>query len=163
MEIKEIQELIKFVAKSGISELELELKDFKIGIKMPPKNGSTEARSRHAFAVQSNASQAVRSSAAFSEVKDLNQSKENSVEDISRFLVIKSPMIGTFYRSPSADKPAFVNVGDRVKKGDVICIIEAMKLFNKIEAESDFVIVKSLVEESTPVEYDQPLFLVEPI
>lgn len=163
MELKEIQELIKFVAKSGVSEVEIETKGFKISIKTPPtkKGGAVEqpmvqtqmAVPAHMVAPVQQVPQAA--PPAEKTEKPAPKEADNTKE-------FPSPMIGTFYRSPSPDKPAFVNVGDEVKKGDILCIIEAMKLFNEIEAEYDGKIVKVLADDSSPVEYEQPLFLIEP-
>jgi len=166
MDIVEIQDLIKFVAKSGVSEVELELKDFKIIIKTPPRkkrgNGPDEPeviQTQVPIAVipQSQVVMAAPTEAPPSTEKIKEEEKE---EDDSN--TIKSPMIGTFYRASDPEKPPFVNVGDDIEKGQVICIIEAMKLFNEIESEVSGKIVKILVDDKTPVEYDQPLFLIEP-
>lgn len=159
MDIKEIQELIKFVAKSGVSEVSIDRKDFKITIKaqsaVPTIVNATipvapVMQSLPAAAPATNTSAPAATTAA-------------TPANESNLITIKSPMIGTFYRSSSPDKPAFVNVGDEVKAGQVVCIIEAMKLFNEIESEVSGKIVKVLVDNATPVEYDQPLFLVEPM
>jgi acetyl-CoA carboxylase biotin carboxyl carrier protein len=158
MDIKQIQELIKFVSKSGVNEVSLEQKEFKITIKtnQPP----TYVTSAPAQAVQQlPAAATVSTVTTIAEPKAVTPAKE----DNSAYLTIKSPMIGTFYRSSSPDKPLFVNVGDEVKAGQTVCVIEAMKLFNEIESEISGRIVKVLVDNSSPVEYDQPLFLVEPI
>jgi acetyl-CoA carboxylase biotin carboxyl carrier protein len=157
MELKEIQSLVKLVASSGVDELSIEKKDFKIAIK---KNAPTVVQSTaspapvlaSAPATATPAANASQSPAPPAETKD---SSNNLIE-------IKSPMIGTFYRRPSPDKHNFVEVGDSVEKGKIVCIIEAMKLFNEIESEVSGKIVKVLVDDSEPVEYDQPLFLVEP-
>lgn len=167
MDVKEIQELIKFVAKSGVSEVDIESKDFKISIKTPPyrRGGQPEVQIVQAVPTQPApqtvvAAQPIAPPAA---AEAAPAAKEvASAADNGNYEEVKSPMIGTFYRSPSPEKPPFVGVGDEVKKGDVICIIEAMKLFNEIEAEVSGKIVKVLVDDSTPVEYDQPLFLIEP-
>ncbi len=158
MNLTEIQDLIKFVSKSGVSEVEIEQKDFKIVIKTDSKKPATVQQIIQAAPVASYPVNTVQAVAPANETpKAVAPTNENS-----NLLTIKSPMIGTFYRSSSPDKPLFVNVGDTVKKGDTICIIEAMKLFNEIEAEFSGKIVKILVDNSSPVEYDQPLFLVEP-
>ncbi len=155
MNIKEIQELIKFVSKSGVNEVAIEQVDFKITIKT---NQPVQAQYLNAPAPQGvtqyitgNAGQAVE---PVVEIK-------KPVEDNSKLLTIKSPMIGTFYRTTGPDKPPFINIGDEITVGKVVCIIEAMKLFNDIESEISGRIVKVLVENASPVEYDQPLFLVE--
>ncbi len=163
MKLNEIQDLIKFVAKSGVSEVELETKDVKIVIK-------TSAGKKEQVYVQSTSpvAQAVmHTSPVVQQVSTSVETKTPEVKasagaDESKYIIIKSPMIGTFYRSSSPDKPSFANVGDDVVEGKVICIIEAMKLFNEIECEVKGKIVKVLVNDATPVEYDQPLFLVDP-
>jgi len=158
MNLKEIQELIKFVSKAGVSEVEIQQKDFKIVIKTSGGAQVVAAVPQVVSVVQPVAHSPVAASA------EIHQKVEAAPEATSgeKTLTIKSPMIGTFYRSPGPDKPAYVNVGDEIKQGSVICIIEAMKLFNEIEAEVSGRIVKVLVDDSSPVEYDQPLFLVEP-
>lgn len=158
MNKKEIEELIKFVAKSGVSEVSLEQKDFKITIKnnsAAPVYVQAPSPMAHVHH-QAPAPQAVASPAAEA------QPKESSANGESKLITVRAPMIGTFYRSSGPEKAPFVNVGDDIKTGKVICIIEAMKLFNEIESEVEGKIVKVLVENATPVEYDQPLFLVEP-
>lgn len=161
MDIKEIQELIKFVSKSGVTEVEIESKGFKINIKTPPykRGGQPEVQIVQAAAPQptTTAPQAVAPQMA----TEAAPVKAEAPADNGNYEEVKSPMIGTFYRSSSPEKPPFVGVGDEVKKGDTICIIEAMKLFNEIEAEVSGKIVKVLVDDSSPVEYDQPLFLIE--
>ncbi len=164
MNIKEIQNLIKFVSKSGVSEVKLETEDFKIVIKNTPDvKVTTIAQPEIMPAIQANTpavtQPAQQSAPAEPEKKEI--SGKNI--DESKFVTINAPIIGTFYRKPAPDKPPFVEVGDTVKPGDVVCLIEAMKLFNEIESEVSGKIVKVLVEDGTPVEYDQPLFLVEPL
>jgi acetyl-CoA carboxylase biotin carboxyl carrier protein len=166
MEIKEIQDLIKFVAKSGVSEVELETKGFKIVIKtgQGAEVRHFEPTVIHAAPVM--AAPQVVAPAVIEAPKAADTSSKGpekpAAEDTSKYVTIKSPMIGTFYRSPGPDKPVFVGVGDEVKSGKVVCIIEAMKLFNEIESDVSGKIVKILVDDNTPVEYDQPLFLVDP-
>lgn len=161
MDIKEIQELIKFVAKSGISEVEIESKGFKITIKTPAyKRGGNGQPEVQMIAVPQQVA-APQVAAAAAAVIATPKPEAAAKPEEGNYDEVKSPMIGTFYRSASPEKPPFVGVGDEVKKGDVICIIEAMKLFNEIEAETSGRIVKVLVEDSSPVEYDQPLFLIE--
>jgi acetyl-CoA carboxylase biotin carboxyl carrier protein len=163
MDIKEIQELIKFVAKSGATEVNLEIDNVKISIKSPAKKGAVPEKTiiqqipvaQSPAAVMPTAAPAPATPAA-----DAPDKAEPSDDD--KYITVKSPMIGTFYRKPSPDKDTFVNVGDSIKSGDVLCVIEAMKLFNEIESELSGKIVKVLVDDSTPVEYDQPLFLVDP-
>jgi acetyl-CoA carboxylase biotin carboxyl carrier protein len=156
MDIKQIQELIKFVSKSGVNEVSIEQKEFKITIKtnQPPTYLASAP-----VQVAPQLPVAAATVATVTTPTELVPAKE----DNSSYLTIKSPMIGTFYRSASPEKPLFVNVGDEVKAGQVVCIIEAMKLFNEIESEISGRVVKILVDNASPVEYDQPLFLVEPI
>ena len=166
MTINEIQDLIKFIAKAGVTEVEIEKKDFKITIKseMPKKKkGFGEAEATIQVPVAMAAGMApvapateVAAPAAEPAAPSANDSEENN------YITVKSPMIGTFYRRPSPDKEAFVDVGDTTKVGETICVIEAMKLFNEIESEVTGKIVKILVDDNSPVEYDQPLFLVDP-
>ncbi|HTH83731.1 MAG TPA: acetyl-CoA carboxylase biotin carboxyl carrier protein [Mucilaginibacter sp.] len=154
MDIKQIQELIRFVSKSGVNEVSIEQKDFKITIKTdhaPTVVTATVPVAQAPAAVAAPAQAPAAATAA------------PAAEDTSHYVTIKSPMIGTFYRSSSPDKPLFVNVGDEISSGSVVCIIEAMKLFNEIESEVSGRIVKVLVDNASPVEYDQPLFLVEPM
>jgi acetyl-CoA carboxylase biotin carboxyl carrier protein len=165
MKLTEIQDLIKFVAKSGVSEVELETKEVKIVIKTPAgrKNEAQVVYQQAAPAqqyIQAAPQQVVQQPS--SEVKTVAAAPPASGNDESKYLTIKSPMIGTFYRSSGPDKPVFVNVGDEIGTGKVVCIIEAMKLFNEIESDIKGKIVKVLVNDATPVEYDQPLFLVDP-
>ncbi|MEQ1800187.1 MAG: acetyl-CoA carboxylase biotin carboxyl carrier protein [Lacibacter sp.] len=156
MDFKQIQELIKMVNKSNLSELTIEEKDFKVTIKQKEEviqqtvyTGQVQAPAP-ASALQPVPTPAVGAPAP------------KQADDTSKYITIKSPMIGTFYRKPSPDKPLFVEVGDEVTPGKVVCIIEAMKLFNEIESEVKGKIVKILVEDQSPVEYDQPLYLVDP-
>jgi acetyl-CoA carboxylase biotin carboxyl carrier protein len=166
MKLTEIQDLIKFVAKSGVSEVELETKEVKIVIKtLTGKKNETQvvyqqAPQQYMQAPQQQAFQQVAQQPA-AEAK-APVATPPAADDDSKYLTIKSPMIGTFYRSAGPDKPVFVNVGDEVGTGKVVCIIEAMKLFNEIESDIKGKIVKVLVNDATPVEYDQPLFLVDP-
>jgi len=154
MDIKQIQDLIRFVSKSGVNEVSIEQKDFKITIKT--NEVQPQVISATIPAQTAPAALPLAAAAAAEPVIPAGP-------DTSKYLTIKSPMIGTFYRSASPDKPLFVNVGDEIKTGSVVCIIEAMKLFNEIESEVSGRIVKILVDNASPVEYDQPLFLVEPI
>ena len=162
MKLNEIQDLIKFVAKSGVSEVELETKDVKIVIKTPAgKKEQVFIQSTTPVAQSFVQTTPVQQTTNATETKT-PEVKANGGADESKYITVKSPMIGTFYRSSSPDKPSFVNVGDDISAGKVICIIEAMKLFNEIESEVKGKIVKVLVNDATPVEYDQPLFLVDP-
>lgn len=165
MKLNEIQDLIKFVAKSGVSEVELETKDVKIVIKTPAgkKEQQVFVQTTAPMAQPVMSAPAVQQAAApVTETKAPETKAPAASGDESKYVTIKSPMIGTFYRSSSPDKPAFVNVGDDVAQGKTVCIIEAMKLFNEIESDIKGKIVKVLVNDATPVEYDQPLFLVDP-
>lgn len=163
MDIKEIQELIKFVAKSGVSEVEIEAKGFKLTIKTPPfKRNGNGPDVQTVEAPVAPVQQVVAAPVAATTPVAAAAPAKVEAAPAGNYEEIHSPMIGTFYRSSSPEKPPFVSVGDEVKKGDVICIIEAMKLFNEIEAEVSGKVVKVLVDDSTPVEYDQPLFLIEP-
>lgn len=159
MDIKQIQELIKFVSRSGVNEVAIEQENFKITIKTNQAPVYVNAALPAAAAPQPVAPSAPVAQPA----AETKAPSAPAAEDTSKYITVKSPMIGTFYRSASPDKPSFVNVGDEISTGKVICIIEAMKLFNEIESEVSGRIVKVLVENASPVEYDQPLFLVEPI
>ena len=157
MNLSQIQELIKFVSKSGVSEVAIEQKDFKITIKAQEAKGKVQEVIQVAMPAAAPVAipAAAPAPAPAAAAPAAAEPKGNTIE-------VRSPMIGTFYRSPAPDKPAFVEVGQTIKAGDTVCVIEAMKLFNEIEAEVSGTIVKVLVNDSTPVEYDQPLFLVEP-
>ncbi|SHL81584.1 acetyl-CoA carboxylase biotin carboxyl carrier protein [Chryseobacterium contaminans] len=159
MDIKDIQNLIKFVSKAEVSEVKYKTKDFEITIKTPLA-GSEAVYAQPA--VYHTAPQAVAAPAPVATPAAAPAEKAEAASDDSKYVTIKSPMIGTFYRKPSPDKDVFVNVGDEVSAGKVVCVIEAMKLFNQIESEISGKIVKILVDDATPVEYDQPLFLVDP-
>lgn len=159
MEIKEIQDLIKFVAKSGVSEVSIEQENFKITI----KTGKEQTVINTTIPAPQPLPQAPPAQVPAAQAPSIPAAKAEESEAGQHQLMIKSPMIGTFYRSSSPDNPVFVNVGDEVKQGQVVCIIEAMKLFNEIESEISGRIVKILAEDASPVEYDQPLFLVEPM
>lgn len=164
MNLNEIQDLIKFVAKSGVSEVEIEQKDFKIIIKSEQKSKVSESPiivQAAAPAPQVVAAPAPVTVPAVSAPTVVAETPVQVTDD-SKYITIKSPMIGTFYRASGPDKAPFVSVGDSVAKGNTICIIEAMKLFNEIESEVSGKIVKVLVDDASPVEYDQPLFLVDP-
>lgn len=160
MDIKEIQSLIKFVAKSGASEVKLEMEDIKITI----RTGDSSTAPETTIVQQIPMAQAPMAAAPAPVAVEVPASPATPApaEDDSKYITIKSPIIGTFYRKPSPDKPSFVEVGQDISKGDVLCVIEAMKLFNDIESEVSGKIVKILVDDSSPVEFDQPLFLVDP-
>jgi acetyl-CoA carboxylase biotin carboxyl carrier protein len=160
MDLKEIQNLIKFVAKSGASEVKLEMDDIKITIKTGSESDTTimQMPMQAAPLAQQQMPAPVSGSAA-----EVPAQPVEPVSEDSKYITIKSPIIGTFYRKAAPDKPVFVEVGTEIKEGDVLCVIEAMKLFNEIESEISGKIVKVLVDDSSPVEFDQPLFLVDPI
>ncbi len=162
MDIKEIQSLIKFVAKSGASEVKLETDDIKITIRTGSAGSgeTTFVQSIPMAQAPVTPSAPVQQEAPTAPAAPAKETEKK--EDDSKYITIKSPIIGTFYRKPSPDKPAFVEVGDKISAGDVLCVIEAMKLFNDIESEVSGTIVKVLVDDSSPVEFDQPLFLVDP-
>jgi len=163
MNLNEIQDLIKFVAKSGVSEVEIEQKDFKIIIKSEQKSkGADQPIFVQAAAPAIAASAPVAAAPAPVAAAPAPAPAAPAASDDSKYITVKSPMIGTFYRSSGPDKDPFVNVGDSIAKGNTLCIIEAMKLFNEIESEVSGKIVKVLVDDASPVEYDQPLFLVDP-
>ena len=169
MNTRQIQELIKFVVKSGATEIDIEKEGFKISIKTPAyRKGGTTGTEQVVVTTPAAIPYQVIPTIPLpvqkaEESPIVIEKKSQPSKEESKYVPFKSPMIGTFYRSPSPDKPAFVNIGDEVSQGKVLCIIEAMKLFNEIEAEFPCRIIKVLVNESTPVEYDQPLFLVEPL
>lgn len=160
MDIREIQNLIKFVAKSGATEVKLEMDDFKITIK------TTDSNSPEITYVQQAPMAAMPQAAAAPQPAAAAQATPAvaapAADENSKYVTIKSPIIGTFYRKPSPDKAPFVEVGGTIAKGSVLCVIEAMKLFNEIESEYSGKIVKILVDDMSPVEFDQPLFLVDP-
>ena len=158
MDIKQIQELIKFVSRSGVNEVAIEQENFKITIKTNQAPVYVNAALPAPVAAQPAAAHA----AAVPQAAETKTASTPAAEDTSKYITIKSPIIGTFYRKPSPDKPMFVEVGTSISKGDVLCVIEAMKLFNEIESEVSGKIVKILVDDSSPVEFDQPLFLVDP-
>lgn len=157
MDIKQIQELIKFVAKSGVNEVSIEQESFKITIK------TNQAPTYVNASLPAPAAPVYAPAPPPQTPSGTPPTQEAIPQADASYSTIKSPMIGTFYRSSSPDKPLFVNVGDEIKAGQVVCIIEAMKLFNEIESEVSGRVVKILVDNATPVEYDQPLFLIEPI
>ena len=161
MDIKEIQNLIKFVQKSGVEEVKIERDDFKITIKtksVAPQHIIVEDVPTPASIP---ASQPI--TQAVQAVQEVTQETTQSVNlENDNQVIVKSPIIGTFYRKPSPDKPSFVEVGQSITKGDVLCVIEAMKLFNEIESDFSGKIVKILVDDQSPVEFDQPLFIIDP-
>ncbi len=160
MKAKEIQDLINFISETGLEEVDLETEQIKLKIKRSVTQNVTAALAPTAPPVP--VASAAPQVAATSPSKPKESDGTEEAADNTRLLTIKSPMIGTFYRSPNPESPSFVNVGDSVKEGDPVCIVEAMKLFNEIESDVSGKIVKVLVENAQPVEYDQPLFLVDP-
>ena len=155
MKLKEIQNLIKFVAKSGASEVSLEMENVKITVKTSSDSPKVVVQEPIVIPQDQNIVKP-----PLSPTIDIPDSKLSN--DNNNYITIKSPIIGTFYRKPSPDKPSFVEVGDAISEGTVLCVIEAMKLFNDIESEVSGKIVKILVDDTSPVEFDQPLFLVDP-
>lgn len=156
MNLEEIKDLIKLVSKSGLGKVEIEREGFRISI----KGSQTEPIMYQAAPMVAAPVAAAPMPVATSTTPTSTES--NSSNDDSKYITVKSPMIGTFYRTPGPDKDPFVNVGDSIQKGDKVCIIEAMKTFNEIESEISGKIVKVLVDNASPVDYDQPLFLVDP-
>ncbi len=157
MNLTEIQDLIKFVAKQKVTEVEIEKKDFKITI----KSEKEEVHIAH-VAPQAPLQMAAPAAAIAAAPSAPSAPASPAEEENANYITIKSPMIGTFYRSANPESDSFVNVGDTIKEGDVLCIVEAMKLFNEIEAEVSGKIVKVLTDDASPIEFDQPLFLVDP-
>jgi len=159
MDLKEIQNLIKFVSNSGVAEVKLEMDDIKITIRTTLEGNAPDIT----YVQQAPMQQALPQAPAQQQIASAAPvAATPAADDNSKYITIKSPIIGTFYRKPSPDKPMFVEVGTSISKGDVLCVIEAMKLFNEIESEVSGKIVKILVDDSSPVEFDQPLFLVDP-
>jgi acetyl-CoA carboxylase biotin carboxyl carrier protein len=156
MDLKEIQNLIKFVSNSGVAEVKLETGDIKITIRTTLEGNSPDIT----YVQQAPMQQALPQAAPVQQGAPVAAAP--AVDDNSKYITVKSPIIGTLYRKPSPDKPVFVEVGTTIAKGDVLCVIEAMKLFNEIESEVSGKIVKILVDDMSPVEFDQPLFLVDP-
>ena|SRR6478735_2717888 len=156
MDLKEIQNLIKFVANSGVAEVKLEMDDVKVTIRTTVEGSAPEIT----YLQQAPMAHAMPQAAA--PVAAAPVAAAPAADDNSKYITVKSPIIGTFYRKPSPDKAPFVEVGTAIGKGDVLCVIEAMKLFNEIESEVSGKIVKILVDDMSPVEFDQPLFLVDP-
>ena len=159
MELKEIQNLIKFVAKSGVNEVHVEMGETKVTIKtggdVVQQVMTTPATIEASPAPAPVAKPSIAAESVLSDPAAVPTENDNHI-------TIKSPIIGTFYRKPSPDKPNFVEVGDQVSEGQVLCVVEAMKLFNEIESEVSGTIVKILVDDSSPVEFDQPLFVIDP-
>jgi len=167
MELKEIQELIRFLSKSNIAEIRIEKENFKITLRTKDylENKMAPVVMQQAMPIQQQVAMPAPVGAPVAAVTNSETPKAAAAAPASDsgLITVKSPMVGTFYRSSGPDKAAFVNVGDEIKQGQVTCIIEAMKLFNEIESEISGKIVKILVDNAKPVEYDQPLFLVQPL
>ena len=161
MNLKDIQNLIKFVAKSGATEVKLEMDDVKITIKTR-ELGTTVVQQVPIVSHMPQQVSILEPQSVIAPLEQTNTTSDTSTADDSKYITIKSPIIGTFYRKSAPDKPLFVEVGQTIAEGDVLCVIEAMKLFNEIESEVSGKIVKVLVDDSSPVEFDQPLFLVDP-
>ena len=161
MDLKDIQELIKFVAKSGATEVDLEIDNIKISIKSPAKTRRRGVGEITTTMQQEPAQVMAAPSASSAPIAAIAVSPPVANEN-SNYITIKASMIGTFYRSISPETPPFVSVGDIIKEGDTLCVIEAMKLFNEIESEISGKVVKVLVDDSTPIEFDQALFLIDP-
>ena len=161
MDLKEIQNLIKFVSNSGVAEVKLETGEIKITIRTTLEGNSPDITYVQQAPMQQQMTQAA-PVAAPAAAPAAAEPAAPVADETSHYITIKSPIIGTFYRKPSPDKPVFAEVGATVQKGDVLCVIEAMKLFNEIESEISGKIVKILVDDMSPVEFDQPLFLVDP-
>jgi len=166
MKPKELQELIDFIAKSGLNKVDIETEEFKLSVKRdsdaPKIRYVSEAPTAPAPAPAPQANPALNMVSDPASITAPATPKPAAPAENNQYITIKAPMIGTLYRSSTPESPVFVSVGDEIEKGQVICIIEAMKLFNEIEAEVSGKIVKVLVENASPVEYDQPLFLVDP-
>jgi acetyl-CoA carboxylase biotin carboxyl carrier protein len=158
MDLKEIQNLIKFVSNSGVAEVKLEMDDVKITIRTTLEGNTNDVT----YIQQAPMQQALPQVTPNPQNAPVAAIATPAVDENAKYVTIKSPIIGTFYRKPSPDKPMFTEVGSTIAKGDVLCVIEAMKLFNEIEAEISGKIVKILVDDMSPVEFDQPLFLVDP-
>lgn len=156
MEYKELQKFIEALVKTGAPEIKIETEEIRLIVRNQLKANQSMVTAIPTTQAVQQPPQTVQSS------QDTTPKEESTKEDTSKYIEIKSPMVGTFYRKPSPDKPPYINVGDDISEGQVLCIIEAMKLFNEIESEVNGKIVKVLVEDASPVEYDQPLFLVEP-
>ena len=157
MNIKEIQQLIKFVAKSGVSEVKIESKDLKLSV----KTGASGNMVTHSEPIMINTQPVVQNLPLENTTESVSSQSVDIAEE-DHLITIKSPIIGTFYRKPSPEKPNFIEIGDLISEGSVLCVVEAMKLFNEIESEYSGKIVKILVDDSSPVEFDQPLFVIDP-
>ncbi|WP_375563374.1 acetyl-CoA carboxylase biotin carboxyl carrier protein [Bernardetia sp. OM2101] len=165
MKPKELQELIEFINQTGLEEVKIETDKFKVSVKRSAENVvSTQPVQQYTQQIPAPVQQQVAQQTQAPTTTPQVEAKKEEAQpaNTGNYITVKSPMIGTFYRSSNPETPPFVNVGDSIKEGETICIIEAMKLFNEIESDVSGKIVKVLVENATPVEYDQPLFLIEP-
>lgn len=162
MKAKELQELIDFIAKSGLNKVDIETEEFKISVKRDPDSPKVHYLSESARPAAPASAPVPAASITTPASVSASVAPVSTTGSDTNYITIKAPMIGTFYRSSGPESPSFVNIGDEIAQGDVICIIEAMKLFNEIEAEVSGKIVKVLAENASPVEYDQPLFLIDP-
>lgn len=162
MNIKEVEELIRFVSKANVSEVELETKDIKLVIKTSKSGGEAQVQQVPVMVAAAPVAAPAPAPVAAAPAAPAAPAPAAPKSDESKYVAIKAPMIGTFYRSSAPDKPPFVNVGDKIEKGKVICIIEAMKLFNEIEAEVSGTVIKVVANDASPVEYDQTLILIDP-
>ncbi|MDU0368998.1 acetyl-CoA carboxylase biotin carboxyl carrier protein [Hymenobacter endophyticus] len=163
MKAKELQDLIDFIAKSGLNKVNIETEEFKISVQREPSTKVVSSGVALQAAAPAPVAAAAPTAPSAAPAPAAAPAAPAAEAASANHVALKSPMIGTFYRSSSPDSPVFVQVGDLVEKGQVICIIEAMKLFNEIEAEQSGRVVKAMVENASPVEYDQPLFLIEPM
>ena len=161
MKTKEIRDLIDFISQTGLNEVNIETEELKLSVKREPDQPHSYVEAAPAPVQAPSAPQAPQAPAA-QPAPQKSEGESGAGEDSSNYIEVKSPMIGTFYRSPNPDSPSFVQVGDKIAAGDTVCIVEAMKLFNEIESEVSGTIVKVMVENASPVEYDQVLFLVDP-
>ncbi len=162
MKPKELQELIEFINQTGLEEVKIETDKFKVSVKRSAENAISTQPIQYTQQIAPVQQPVAQQQTPKATPQQTEAKKEEAVADTGNYITVKSPMIGTFYRSSNPETPPFVNVGDSIKEGEAICIIEAMKLFNEIESDVSGKIVKVLVENATPVEYDQPLFLIEP-
>ncbi len=162
MNTKEIKELLKLVSELDLREVRIKNKDFELKIRTDKDTPAQIVNSSNVLSHGAPVHSTPAHASSSMSVPEGDQVKPDQVDETVHYLEIKSPMVGTFYRSSSPDKPPYIQVGDSISKGDVVCIIEAMKLFNEIESEVAGKIVKVLIDDSTPVEYDQVLFLVDP-
>jgi acetyl-CoA carboxylase biotin carboxyl carrier protein len=164
MNLSEIQDLIKFVAKAGVNEVEIEQKDFKIVIKSDSlaKKKTNQQPETVVQQIPVGVPQQMVQQSQSAALQPVVDAPKEAAAESNNYIIVKSPMIGTFYRSANPESGPFVNIGDNIKEGDVICIVEAMKLFNEIEAEISGKIIKVLIDDASPIEFDQPLFLVDP-